>query len=84
LAIVRIVLPRGQKLRMTETEFAAPFRHGGKAFSVVGFPAGDSDGYYASGVMRGAPLAARLGLVPFNVQNIGGDIYVTYAPGRTQ
>src|SRR5215472_4462065 len=26
------------------------------------------------------PLAARLGLVPFNVQNIGGDIYVTYAP----
>src|SRR5262249_43681747 len=38
LAIVRIVLPRGHKLRVTETEFAAPFRHGGKAFSVVGFP----------------------------------------------
>ena len=26
------------------------------------------------------PVTARLGLVPFNVQNIGGDIYVTYAP----
>jgi hypothetical protein len=62
LAIVRIVLPRGQKLRVPETEFAAPFRHGGKAFSVVGFPAGDSDGYYASGVMRGANIAGLVQL----------------------
>ena len=57
LAMIRMALPRGQKLRVSETEFAAPFRHGGKTFSVVGFPEGNADGYYASGMMRGANVA---------------------------
>jgi hypothetical protein len=62
LAIIRIALPRAQKLRITETEFAAPFRHGGKTFSVVGFPEGNSDGCYASGLMRGANVAGLVQL----------------------
>jgi uncharacterized protein (TIGR03118 family) len=37
-----------------------------------------------SGTFATPPGAVPTGLVPFNVQNIGGNIYVTYAPmGRT-
>jgi V8-like Glu-specific endopeptidase len=57
LALIKVVLPRGHKLRIPEAEFAAPFRHGGKTFSVVGFPEGVPTGYYASGLMRGANVA---------------------------
>jgi hypothetical protein len=60
LAKIRLELPRA--LQISETEFAAPFRHGGKTFSVVGFPKGAPDGYYASGVMRGANIAGLVQL----------------------
>jgi hypothetical protein len=53
MATVKITLPRGYRLTMSDTEFATPYRHGGKNYSVVGFTAASPDGYYASGVMRG-------------------------------
>lgn len=62
IACVRLVRSRGKPLTMTDTEFATPFRHGGKRYSVVGFPEGNPDGYYASGTMRGANVAGLVQL----------------------
>jgi Trypsin-like peptidase domain len=42
------------KLHIPEAIFASPLRHGGKSYSVLGFPGGDQQGRNASGVLHAA------------------------------
>lgn len=72
VAKVRIDLP-SNTLAVANVEFAEPFRHGGKVYSVIGFPEGNPDGYYASGIMRGANVA---GLV-----QLDGESKILVQPG---
>lgn len=39
-------------LRITPVEFACPLRHGGKNYSVLGFPGGDQQGRNARGILH--------------------------------
>lgn len=58
------------KLELTPAEFASPLRHSGKAYSVLGFPAGDRQGRNATGRLHAADA---LGLVQMDR---GGSLFV--------
>lgn len=62
LALIRLEPPTRPRLHVAAAEFATPFRHGGKAYSVFGFPEGNPDGYYASGVLQGMNTAGLIQL----------------------
>jgi hypothetical protein len=53
LALLRL----DRKLNIPVAEFATPLRHGGKKYSVLGFPDGDEQGRHASGVLHAADAA---------------------------
>jgi hypothetical protein len=46
-----------RRLNIPAAEFAAPLKHNGKRFSVLGFPEGDSQGRNAGGRLHGADAA---------------------------
>jgi Trypsin-like peptidase domain len=50
LALLEII--DGTKLDIAPVEFASPLRHGGKTFSVLGFPHNDQQGRNVSGVLH--------------------------------
>jgi hypothetical protein len=52
LALLEIV--EGPPLAIAPVEFASPLRHGGKSYSVLGFPNGDQQGRNASGLLHSA------------------------------
>lgn len=52
LALLKII--DGRPLRVPPVEFASPLRHGGKGYSVLGFPAGDRQGRNATGRLNAA------------------------------
>jgi hypothetical protein len=49
-----LVIIDGPKLIVPEVEFASPLRHGGKMYSVLGFPGGDQQGRNARGYLFAA------------------------------
>lgn len=52
LALLEVI---GQpRLRISPVEFASPLRHGGKAYSVLGFPGGDQQGRNVTGKLHAA------------------------------
>lgn len=52
LALLMIV--DGPELNVPPVEFASPLRHGGKKYSVLGFPGGDRQGRNATGYLHAA------------------------------
>lgn len=61
------ILPNSKVgLHVPEMEFAAPLRHSGKTFFVLGFPEGSAQGQHASGTLYGADA---FGLVQMDNQS---------------
>jgi Trypsin-like peptidase domain len=58
LALLRIV--QGPEISIEPVEFASALRHGGKSYSVLGFPGGDLQGRNASGRLQGADAMGLL------------------------
>jgi len=52
LALLAIQPKKETEIHISRAEFATPFRHGGKSFSVLGFPAGRAQGQNASGTLN--------------------------------
>jgi hypothetical protein len=51
---------------VADVEFATPFRHEGKSFSVMGFPQGDPQGRHARGFLHAADA---LGLIQMDIDS---------------
>lgn len=52
--IALLVFQQELDVAVRPVEFASPLRHGGKAFSVMGFPGGDPQGRNAAGILHAA------------------------------
>ena len=63
LALLKVAQDAEEELFIPAVEFATPLRHGGKTFSVLGFPGGREQGRNASGTLNAMDA---LGLVQMN------------------